>query len=341
MKLSDFDFNLPEELIAQKPSSKRDNSKMLVVHKETKKIEHKHFYDIVNYLNENDVIVRNVSKVIPARLFGIKKETGAKVELLILKQENDLFECLCGNAKVIKVGTTIYFSDKLQACCLEVREEGIRIFKMIYQGIFLEILEELGKTPLPPYIHEELDDKNRYQTIYAKEPGSSACPTAGLHFTDEIFEKLKQKGVQVYDIVLHVGLGTFKPVKEEDVTKHHMHYEYYEISEEVANALNEAKKSGKRIISVGTTTTRTLETLMNKYGKFVAEKANTNIFIYPPYQFKAIDCQITNFHLPKSTLIMMISAFAGKELIFEAYRKAIENHYRFFSFGDSMLILND
>lgn len=341
MKLDDFNFELPQELIAQKPSLKRDDSKMLVVHKETKKIEHKHFYDIVDYLSENDVIVRNVSKVIPARLFGTKEKTGAKVELLILKQENDLFECLCGNAKVIKVDTIINFGDKLQARCLKVEKEGIRIFKMIYQGIFLEILEELGKTPLPPYIHEELKDKNRYQTIYAKQPGSSACPTAGLHFTEEIFEKLKQKGVKIYDIVLHVGLGTFKPVKEDDVSKHHMHYEYYEISNDVAKALNKAKKDGKRIISVGTTTTRTLETLMQKYGEFRAEKASTNIFIYPPYNFKAIDCQITNFHLPKSTLIMMISAFGGKELIFDAYRKAIENHYRFFSFGDAMLILND
>ncbi|MDY6062364.1 MAG: tRNA preQ1(34) S-adenosylmethionine ribosyltransferase-isomerase QueA [Erysipelotrichaceae bacterium] len=341
MKLSEYDFYLPEELIAQTPLEKRDNSKMLVVHKKSGIIEHRHFYDLVDYLTENDVLVRNISKVIPARLFGIKEGTGAHVELLLLKEKGDLWECICGNAKVIKVGTIINFKDILKAECIEVKEEGIRVFKMIYQGIFLEILNQLGETPLPPYIHEKLNDPNRYQTIYAKEFGSAACPTAGLHFTDEIISKIKAKGVKIVDIILHVGLGTFKPVKEDEIENHHMHYEYYEISKESADLLNEAKKNKQRIIAVGTTTTRTLETLMSKYNKFQKECDETNIFIYPPYEFKAIDCQITNFHLPKSTLIMMISAFASKELIFKAYQEAIDNKYRFFSFGDAMFIVND
>ena len=341
MLLSDFDFNLPEELIAQHPSDKRDESRLLVLHKKTGEIEHKHFYDIVDYLHEGDVLVRNNSRVIPARLYGTKKETGAKVEVLILKREEDICECLCGNAKAIKVGTIIEFSDKLYGECIERRQEGIRIFKMYCDGLFLEVLEEIGLMPTPPYIHEKLKDNSRYNNVYAKINGSAACPTAGLHFTDELFEKLKAKGVEVYDVTLHVGLGTFKPVKEDKIEDHNMHSEYYMMSKEVADGLNKAKKEGRRIIGIGTTSTRTLETIMNKYGEFRNCSGDTNIFIYPGYQFKAIDCQITNFHLPKSTLIMMISALCSKEMILNTYQVAIENKYRFFSFGDAMFIDNE
>lgn len=342
MKLDDFDFELPEELIAQHPTDKRDESRLLVLHKNTGQIEHKHFYDIINYLHEGDVLVRNNSKVIPARLYGTKENTGAKVEVLILKINNDdICECLCGNAKAIKVGTVIIFSDELKGECLEVKEEGIRIFKMIYKGIFIEILERIGLMPTPPYIHEKLKDNSRYQNVYAKPLGSAACPTAGLHFTDELIEKIKAKGVEVLDITLHVGLGTFKPVKETNIEDHKMHYETYFMNKEVADKLNKAKKENRRIIAVGTTSTRTLETIMSKYGEFKECSGDTNIFIYPPYEFKAIDCQITNFHLPKSTLIMMISAFTSKEMIMNAYKEAIKNEYRFFSFGDSMFITNE
>lgn len=342
MRLDEFDFNLPEELIAQHPVEKRDESKLLILHKNTGQIEHKHFHDIIDYLHPGDVLVRNNSKVIPARLFGVKGETGAHVEVLILKiGENGICECLCGNAKAIKQGTIIKFSNELKGQCLEVKEEGIRIIKMIYEGIFIEILERIGQMPTPPYIHEQLKDNNRYQNIYAKILGSAACPTAGLHFTDELIEKIKQKGIEVLDITLHVGLGTFKPVKEETIENHHMHFETYSMSKEVADALNKAKKEGRRIIAVGTTSTRTLESIMAKYGEFRQDNDETNIFIYPPYEFKAIDCQITNFHLPKSTLIMMISAFTSKEMILNAYKVAIENKYRFFSFGDSMFIDNE
>lgn len=342
MRLDEFDFNLPEELIAQHPVEKRDESKLLILHKNTGQIEHKHFHDIIDYLHPGDVLVRNNSKVIPARLFGVKEETGAHVEVLILKiGENGICECLCGNAKAIKQGTIIKFSDELKGQCLKAKEEGIRIIKMIYEGIFIEILERIGQMPTPPYIHEQLKDNNRYQNIYAKILGSAACPTAGLHFTDELIEKIKQKGIEVLDITLHVGLGTFKPVKEETIENHHMHFETYSMSKEVADALNKAKKEGRRIIAVGTTSTRTLESIMAKYGEFRQDNDETNIFIYPPYEFKAIDCQITNFHLPKSTLIMMISAFTSKEMILNAYKVAIENKYRFFSFGDSMFIDNE
>ena len=342
MKLDDFDFELPERLIAQHPTDKRDESRLLVLHKNTGLIEHKHFYDIIDYLHEGDVLVRNNSKVIPARLYGTKEGTGAKVEVLILKIGNDdICECLCGNAKAIKVGTTIIFSDELKAECLEVKDEGIRIFKMIYKGIFIEILERIGLMPTPPYIHEKLKNKDRYQNVYAKPLGSAACPTAGLHFTDELTQKIKAKGVEVLDITLHVGLGTFKPVKETNIEDHKMHYETYFMSKEVADRLNKAKKENRRIIAVGTTSTRTLETIMKEYGEFKECSGDTNIFIYPPYEFKAIDAQITNFHLPKSTLIMMISAFTSKEMIMDAYKEAIKNEYRFFSFGDSMFITNE
>ena len=342
MRVDDFDFDLPESQIAQHPSEKRDGSRLLVLHKNTGKIEHKHFYDIIDYLKPGDVLVRNNSRVIPARLFGIKEKTLAHVELLILKHdENDICECLCGNAKAIKEGTIINCGDLLKCECIKVKDEGIRIFKMHYEGIFMEVLEKLGNTPLPPYIHEKLEDKERYQNVYATINGSAACPTAGLHFTNDLLDKIAEKGVIIADITLHVGLGTFKPVKENEVEKHHMHYEYYSMSKETADILNKAKKEKRRIIAIGTTSTRTLESVIAKYGKFKECSGETNIFIYPPYEFKAIDCQITNFHLPKSTLIMMISAFASKEMILNAYNIAIKEGYRFFSFGDSMFIDNE
>ena len=342
MRVDDFDFDLPESQIAQHPSEKRDGSRLLVLHKNTGKIEHKHFYDIIDYLRPGDVLVRNNSRVIPARLFGIKEKTLAHVELLILKHDaNDICECLCGNAKAIKEGTIINCGDLLKCECIKVKDEGIRIFKMHYEGIFMEVLEKLGNTPLPPYIHEKLEDKERYQNVYATINGSAACPTAGLHFTNDLLDKIAKKGVIIADITLHVGLGTFKPVKENEVEKHHMHYEYYSMSKETADILNKAKKEKRRIISIGTTSTRTLESVIAKYGKFKECSGETNIFIYPPYEFKAIDCQITNFHLPKSTLIMMISAFASKEMILNAYNIAIKEGYRFFSFGDSMFIDNE
>ena len=341
MKLSEFDFDLPEKLIAQHPVKQRDTSRLMVVNRKNKTIEHKHFYDIIDYLQPGDVLVRNNTKVIPARLFGIKEETQGHVEVLLLKElKKDTWECLCGNARIVKMNTVITFGDGLlKAKCIEIKEEGIRVFKMSYEGIFYEILDQLGTMPLPPYIKEKLEDQNRYQTVYAKIEGSAAAPTAGLHFTDEINQKIINKGVKILDICLHVGLGTFRPVKVDNVLEHHMHSEFYMINEETATLLNQAKKEGRRIIAVGTTSTRTLEANMQKYGEFKATSESTDIFIYPGYEFKAIDCLITNFHLPKSTLLMLISAFASKDLIFEAYHKAIEERYRFFSFGDSMLIL--
>lgn len=341
MKLSDFDYDLPEELIAQHPVDRRDESRLLVLHKNTGEIEHKHFYDIIDYLHPGDVLVRNNSKVIPARIFGTKEDTGAHVEVLILKMEGNVCECLLGNAKVCKVGTVITFSDKLKARCLEVREEGIRILSFECEGIFLEVLNEIGLMPLPPYIHEKLKDNSRYQNVYAKPLGSAACPTAGLHFTEELIEKIKTKGVEILDVTLHVGLGTFKPVKEDNIENHNMHSEYYSMDAYTAERLNLAKKEGRRIIAIGTTSTRTLETIMNKYGTFKECSGDTNIFIYPPYEFKAITCQITNFHLPKSTLIMMIAALTSREMILNAYKVAVKERYRFFSFGDSMFITNE
>ena len=341
MKLSDFDFELPEELIAQHPMDKRDDSRLLVLHKKTGEIEHRHFYDIIDYLKPGDVLVRNNSKVIPARLYGTKKDTGARVEVLILKTDGDICECLCGNAKAIKTGTVIVFSDRLSGECIERREEGIRVFRMNYEGVFLEILQEIGLMPTPPYIHEKLKDNSRYNNVYAQINGSAACPTAGLHFTEELIQKIRDKGVEILDVTLHVGLGTFKPVKEDDIEDHKMHSEYYSMDEKTAERLNLAKKEGRRIIAVGTTTTRTLETIISRYGEFKACCGETDIFIYPPYTFKSIDCQITNFHLPKSTLIMMIAAQCSREMILHAYEVAIEQKYRFFSFGDSMFLTNE
>ena len=336
IKTSDFDYDLPEELIAQTPLDKRDNSKMLVLDKNTGDIEHKHFSDITDYLEEGDILVVNDTKVIPARLYGVKEETNALIEILMLKETDNYWECLVKPAKRVHIGTIINFGEgKLKAECIDAKEEGIRVFKFIYEGIFYEILDELGTMPLPPYIHEQLDDKDRYQTVYAKNIGSAAAPTAGLHFTDELLNKLKNKGVVIAPVTLHVGLGTFRPVSVEDVTTHKMHSEYYMMSKETADILNNHKK---RIIAVGTTSTRTLETIMNIHGTFKECSGWTDIFIYPGYEFKAINALITNFHLPKSTLMMLVSAFASKEYIFNAYNEAIKNEYRFFSFGDSMFI---
>ena len=342
MKTEDFNFYLPENLIAQTPLLKRDSSRLLVLDKNTGEVCHKHFYDVIDYLNEGDALVLNDTKVIPARLIGTKVDTNAVIEVLMLRNiEDDIWECLTKPAKRIKEGTIVKFSDKLKCICVNVLDEGIRHFKFIYDGIFMEILDELGSMPLPPYIHEKLSDKELYQTVYAKNIGSAAAPTAGLHFTRELLDKIEKKKVNILYITLHVGLGTFRPVNVEDVTKHKMHSEYYEMSDEVANKLNEVKKSGKKIISVGTTTTRTLETIMCKYGEFRKCSGFTDIFIYPGYKFKAVDNLITNFHLPKSTLIMLVRALAGKENIMNAYKIAVEKEYRFFSFGDAMLIKGD
>ena len=340
MKLSEFDYHLPEELIAQTPLQKRDTSRLMVLDRKNQTIEDKHFYDILDYLHKGDILVRNNTKVIPARLYGTKEETNGHVEVLLLKDlGNDAWECLVGNARIVKMDTVITFGDgSLKAKCVHIGEEGIRHFQMIYDGIFYEILDKLGTMPLPPYIKEKLEDQNRYQTVYAKIEGSAAAPTAGLHFTDEILEKVKAKGVKILDVTLHVGLGTFRPVKVDDVLEHHMHSEFYMIDEDVAKQLNEAKANGQRIISVGTTSTRTLEANPKKYGEFKATQESTDIFIYPGYQFEAIDALITNFHLPKSTLVMLVSAFASKDFIMKAYHHAVEEKYRFFSFGDAMFI---
>lgn len=338
MNTEEFDYYLPEELIAQTPLKDRSASRLMVLDRKTGQIEHRIFKDIVNYLDENDVLVLNDTKVIPARLFGVKEDTKAHIELLMLKEMgDDVWQTLCKPARRVRVGTIVTFGDGLlKAECIKEEEDGIRYFKMIYEGIFLEILDKLGEMPLPPYIHEHLEDKDRYQTVYAKNPGSAAAPTAGLHFTKEILDALKAKGVTICYITLHVGLGTFRPVSVTDVTKHMMHSEFYHISQEVADILNNAKKGGKRIVSVGTTSTRTLESAYDN--GFKETSGWTDIFIYPGYEFKAIDAQITNFHLPKSTLIMLVSAFAGKENIMNAYNEAVKEKYRFFSFGDSMFI---
>ena len=339
MKTDDFDFYLPEELIAQTPLKKRDSSRLLVLDKKTGEVEHKHFSDVINYLNSGDTLVLNDTKVIPARLIGEKEDTSAVIELLMLKDLGDnVWECLCKPAKRIKLGTVVKFGDKLKAKCIFIGEEGIRRFEFIYDGILYEILDELGEMPLPPYIHEKLEDKDRYQTVYAKNIGSAAAPTAGLHFTQKLLDEIRNKGVNVVFVTLHVGLGTFRPVSVDDVTKHKMHSEYYVMSDEVASILNETKKRGNKIISVGTTSTRTLETVMNLYGEFRGCSGDTSIFIYPGYKFRAVDSLITNFHLPKSTLVMLVSALAGKDNIMNAYKIAVENKYRFFSFGDAMFI---
>ena len=340
MKTDDFDFELPEELIAQEPILKRDSSRLMVVDKKTGSISHHIFTDIVDLLNKGDVLVLNDTKVIPARLFGIKENTNAHIEVLLLNNiENNIWSCLVKPAKRVKDGTIISFGDGLlKAKCLEVDDEGIRKIEFKYDGIFMEILDKLGTMPLPPYIKTKLKDKDRYQTVYAKNIGSAAAPTAGLHFTKKLLEKIKNKGIIICYVTLHVGLGTFRPVKVEDVSKHKMHSEYYEMNEETANILNKAKEEGRRIISVGTTSVRVLETVMNKYNYFCKCSGWTDIFIYPGYKFKGIDNLITNFHLPKSTLIMLVSALASREIILNAYKEAVKEKYRFFSFGDSMFI---
>ncbi|MGL5977393.1 MAG: tRNA preQ1(34) S-adenosylmethionine ribosyltransferase-isomerase QueA [Erysipelotrichaceae bacterium] len=336
MKVKDFDFELPAELIAQTPLQQRNESKLMVIDTKAGTISDRHFYDIVDYLQPGDVLVRNNTRVIPARLFGTKEETGAHVELLLLKQDGDNWECLVGNARVVKLDTVVSFGDgELKARCIGIGEAGIRIFTMIYEGIFFEVLDHLGNVPLPPYIHETLEDKERYQTVYAKVKGSAAAPTAGLHFTDALFETLEAMGVSVLDVTLHIGLGTFRPIGVDDILDHDMHSEYYILEADVAEKLNAAKAAGRRIIAVGTTSARVLEANQQKHGSFQAEAAATNIFIYPGYKFLGIDGLITNFHLPKSTLIMLVSAFAGKDLTMRAYAHAISERYRFFSFGDS------
>ena len=342
MKTSDFDYELPEELIAQTPLKDRSSSKLLVMDRFTGELEHKHFSDIKEYLHKGDVLVINDTKVIPARLMGVKEDTGAVIELLLLKDMGeDKWECLSRPQKRLHEGTIIKFSDELSAEVVELLEDGVTRVKLLYKGILLEILDRLGEMPLPPYIHEKLQEKDRYNTVYAKVEGSAAAPTAGLHFTTELMDELRNEGVIITNVTLHVGLGTFRPVEVDDISNHHMHSEFYQMSSETADILNEAKKDGRRIIAVGTTSTRTLETIMNKYGEFKECSGNTDIFIYPGYEFKAIDCLITNFHLPKSTLVMLVSAFSKKEFVLNAYQEAIKNNYRFFSFGDAMFFKKD
>ena len=335
-----YNYDLPEELIAQTPLKTRSSSKLLVLDKNTGEMEDKGFSDITNYLHKGDVLVLNDTKVLPARLIGEKEETGAVIEILLLKNiEEDKWEVLLKPAKRLHEGSVVSFGGgKLKAIVLEKKNDGLALIELKYDGILYEILDELGSMPLPPYIHEKLEDKNRYQTVYAKNPGSAAAPTAGLHFTEELLNNLKEKGVEIAYVTLHVGLGTFRPVNEEDILKHDMHSELYIMNKKTEDLLNNAKEENRRIIAVGTTSTRTLESIYTKYGEFRECAEETNIFIYPGYKFKAINCLITNFHLPKSTLVMLVSALAGRDNIMNAYRHAIENKYRFFSFGDAMFI---
>ncbi len=340
MDIKEFHFDLPESLIAQEPLSKRSDSRLLVLNKTDGSFFDEKFSNLFKYLKAGDVIVRNNTKVLPARLFGVKAETNALVEVLLLKQVETGWECLVGNARVVKKDTVVSFGDgKLKARCLEVLEHGRRVFEMEYQGIFLNVLEELGEMPLPPYIKKQLQDNDRYQTIYAKNLGSSAAPTAGLHFTEQIFQDLKKQGIKIIDLTLHVGLGTFKPIKTSDITSHKMHGEYYQLDGNSATILNEARANNSRIIAIGTTTTRALETIYQKYRRFQADSGITEIFIYPGIKIEAINGLLTNFHLPNSTLILMVSAFASKDYILRAYQYAINEKYRFFSFGDAMLII--
>ena len=347
MRIDDFDYHLPEELIAQKPADKRDNSRLLVVHRNNGEIEHRHFYDIVDFLKPGDCLVLNNSKVLPARLFGIKEGTGAKIEFLLIKRiDGDIWETMVRPGKRLKPGDSVLFCDKplLRAYIRDYGDDGTRIVEFEYEGIFMERLEEIGSMPLPPYIERpsENEDKDRYQTVYCKEEGSVAAPTAGLHFTKELLEKAKEKGVELVYVTLHVGIGTFRPVKCENIEEHSMHFEEYEISEESAAAVNRAKREGRRIISVGTTSTRTLESAayadQNGVWQIKSGHSSTGIFIYPGYEFKIVDSLITNFHLPKSTLLMLISALYDREKILEVYEEAIKEKYRFFSYGDAMFI---
>lgn len=350
MKLSDFYYDLPKELIAQVPIEKRDTSRLMILDKNEQTINHKNFRDIIDYLEEGDCIVRNNTKVIPARLYGVKEETGAHVEFLLLnRKHDDIWEVMVKPGRKLMVGTKVIFgkgifenSDKkevlLRAEILEKLENGSRIVKFEYEGIFNEILDEIGLMPLPPYIHEKLDEKDRYQTVYAKNEGSSAAPTAGLHFTEQLLEEIKKKGVEIANVTLHVGIGTFRPVKVEDIEEHDMHSEHFYIKEEEAQKINKAKREGHRIIAVGTTSCRVIETISDENGMVKETEGDTSIFIYPGYKFKCLDALITNFHLPESTLIMLVSALAGREFIMRAYEEAVKEKYRFFSFGDAMFI---
>lgn len=343
MDVNLFDFHLPEEQIAQVPLLDRTSSKLMVLDRETGTIQHQHFHDIVDHFREGDTLVINDTKVLPARLFGVKEETGGKIELLLLKQtSDDVWETLAKPAKRVKPGTILSFGDGLlRAECVEALEDGGRILKFFYDGIFYEVLDQLGTMPLPPYIHEQLEDQDRYQTVYARERGSAAAPTAGLHFTPELLEALKAKGVRIAPLTLHVGLGTFRPVSVDDVDSHKMHSEYYELPESSAALLRETRKQGGRIIAVGTTSTRTLETVIRDHGDFVEATGWTDIFIFPGQEVKGIDGLITNFHLPKSTLIMLVSALSTREHILHAYEEAVANGYRFFSFGDAMFLTRE
>ena len=341
MKTSDFYYDLPQELIAQDPLEDRSSSRLMHLSLKDGSIEHRHFTDILDYLHKGDCLVINDTKVIPARLYGHKEETGALIEILLLKRrENDIWECLVKPGKKARPGAKITFGDGiLKGEIIDVVDEGNRLIQFHYEGIFEEILDELGQMPLPPYITHKLEDKNRYQTVYAEHEGSAAAPTAGLHFTKELLEEIKAKGIKIAHVTLHVGLGTFRPVKEDNILDHHMHSEFYVIDEKAAETINETKKNGGRIIAVGTTSTRTLETVADENGMLRACSGWTDIFIYPGYKFKAIDGLITNFHLPESTLLMLVSALYSREKILEAYKVAVEERYRFFSFGDAMLIL--
>ncbi|TDL34431.1 tRNA preQ1(34) S-adenosylmethionine ribosyltransferase-isomerase QueA [Jeotgalibacillus sp. S-D1] len=340
MNINDFDFHLPEELIAQVPLEDRTASRLMVLDKQTGDVSHRSFKDIVSFLNKGDCLVLNDTKVLPARLIGEKEGTGAAIELLLLKQiEGDRWETLVKPAKRLKIGTTVIFGDgRLRAVCAGIGDQGSRIMEFSYEGIFYELLDQLGDMPLPPYIKEKLDDRDRYQTVFAKERGSAAAPTAGLHFTEELLDRLRDGGVTIAFITLHVGLGTFRPVSVDSIEEHDMHSEYYQISNETACTLNEVREAGGRIITVGTTSTRTLETIADDQGRFSESSGWTNIFIYPGYTFKAVDALITNFHLPKSTLIMLVSALAGRNETLAAYQEAVKERYRFFSFGDAMFI---
>lgn len=341
MKTSDFYYELPERLIAQHPLEQRDSSRLLHVDKESGSLEHRHFTDILDYLRPGDTLIMNNTRVLPCRIYGVKQDTGAVVEFLLLNQkEYDTWECLCGPGKRAKVGTKFTFGEGLLECeVIDVLDDGNRIVKFLFEGNFFAILDEIGQMPLPPYITEKLEDKERYQTVYSKELGSAAAPTAGLHFTPELMKRIEDMGVNIGYVTLHVGLGTFRPVKVDDVTKHKMHSEHYWLTQETADLINNTKKNGGRIISVGTTSCRTLEAVASKYnGEIRADEDSTEIFIYPGYKFKCIDALITNFHLPESTLIMLVSAFLGYDKTMNAYNEAVKEEYRFFSFGDSMMI---
>ena len=343
MKTSDFYYDLPKELIAQDPLEDRSSSRLLVLHRKSGRVEHRVFTDIVDYLRPGDCLVRNNTKVIPARLYGTREDTGAMIELLLLKRrENDVWETLVKPGKKARTGAVIVFGDGLlKGEIIDVLEDGNRLIQFQYEGIFEEILDELGQMPLPPYITHKLKDKNRYQTVYAKYEGSAAAPTAGLHFTEELFRKLEAKGVLVTDVTLHVGLGTFRPVKVDDVNEHHMHTEFYQVSKEAAEKMNQAKAAGGRIVCVGTTSCRTIESAADESGILHPGQGDTDIFIYPGYSFKMMNVLITNFHLPESTLLMLVSALAGKDQVMAVYEEAVRERYRFFSFGDAMVILDD